>query len=173
MHQSMPCSVASAAMQTDCTSTNVRPGDITFNYTNPHLGIQSLDLLSRGCQLRRPVQKMRQSECLQRHSRWALHPRSSTLTFASHLYVSCKCSYIAQHSSSLAEGVSGKVKYRLHGRRAGHMACLGDHLEHAEQLRPVLALPASAVHKGQVGQAPPTRRGAASAVEAVCMLIGP
>lgn len=75
MHQSMPCSVASAAMQTDCTSTNVRPGDITFNYTNPHLGIQSLDLLSGGCQLRRPVQKMRQSECLQRHSRWALHQK--------------------------------------------------------------------------------------------------
>ena len=56
---------------------------------------------------------------------------------------------------------------------AGEKPYPGDHLEHAEQLRPVLALPASAVHKGQVGQAPPTQRGATSAAEAARMLIDP
>ena len=117
MHQSRPCSVPSAAMQTDCTSTNIMPAEINFNRAIAHLGIQSLDVLSRGCQLRRSVQEVRQSERLQRHSRWALHPRSSTLTLASRLCVVCKCGCTAELSSSLADGVLRKWSCRLAGRR--------------------------------------------------------
>ena len=95
-------------MQIDCTSTNITPAEISSNRTIAHLGIQSLDFLSRGGQLCSPVQEMGQSERLQRHSRWALHPRSCTLTFASHLHVRCKCTFTAKLSSSLAEGASRK-----------------------------------------------------------------